>query len=120
MRGSRVFSTTSTTSTNSLGSRISQDAWNASFEVAAGSSAYATLACIPTWLTDFRADLPKIDVPLLVLQGAEDRILPIESTGRRLPELVSDMKLIEITGGPHNVCWTHSAEVNAALLEFLS
>jgi non-heme chloroperoxidase len=102
------------------GSRISDEAWNASFEVAAASSAYATLACIPTWLTDFRADLPKIDVPLLVLQGTEDRILPIESTGRRLPELVDDMELIEIADGPHNVCWTHSAEVNNALLAFLS
>ncbi|HEY6624055.1 MAG TPA: alpha/beta hydrolase [Acidimicrobiales bacterium] len=45
------------------GTRISDEAWNASFQVAAGSSAYATLACVPTWLTDFRDDLPKIDVP---------------------------------------------------------
>ena len=70
------------------GTRISDEAWNASFQVAAGSSAYATLACVSTWLTDFRADLPKIDVPLLVVQGTEDRILPIDATGRRLPELV--------------------------------
>ncbi|HWF15561.1 MAG TPA: alpha/beta hydrolase [Acidimicrobiales bacterium] len=101
------------------GTRISDEAWNASFEVASASSAYASLACVSTWLTDFRADLPKMDVPVLVLQGTDDRILPIESTGRRLPELVDDVKLIEITDGPHNVCWTHSAEVNAALLEFL-
>jgi non-heme chloroperoxidase len=45
------------------GTRISDEAWNASFQVAVGSSAYATLACVSTWLTDFRADLPKITVP---------------------------------------------------------
>jgi len=101
------------------GTRISDEAWNASFEVAARSSAYATLACISTWLTDFRADLPKIDVPLLVVQGTEDHILPIESTGRRLPGLVRGMEVVEIEGAPHNVGWTHPDEVNAALLAFL-
>jgi non-heme chloroperoxidase len=58
------------------GTRISDQAWQASFNVAAGASAYASVACIPTWLTDFRADLPQIDVPILVVQGTEDRILP--------------------------------------------
>jgi non-heme chloroperoxidase len=102
------------------GTRISDEAWNASFEVAAGSSAYATLACVSTWLTDFRADLPKIDVPLLVVQGTEDRILPIDATGRRLPELVKDIRFVEIEGGPHNVGWTHPDEVNGALMDFLN
>jgi non-heme chloroperoxidase len=102
------------------GTRISDEAVNASFQVAAGSSAYATLACVPSWLTDFRADLPKITVPVLVVQGSEDRILPIDATGRRLPALVKDVRLIEIEGGPHNVGWTHPDEVNKALLDFLA
>jgi non-heme chloroperoxidase len=101
------------------GTRISDQAWNASFQVAAGSSAYATLACVSTWLTDFRADLPKIDVPLLVVQGTEDRILPIDATGRRIPGLVKDVQFIEIEGGPHNVGWTHADEVNQALIQFV-
>jgi non-heme chloroperoxidase len=101
------------------GTRTSEQAWNASFQVAAGSSAYATLACVSTWLTDFRADLPKIDVPVLVVQGTEDRILPIDATGRRIPGLVKDVELIEIEGGPHNIAWTHPDEVNQALTEFL-
>ncbi|MCW3044409.1 MAG: Pimeloyl-ACP methyl ester carboxylesterase [Actinobacteria bacterium] len=101
------------------GTRISDEAWNASFQVAAGASAYATLACVPTWMTDFRADLPKIDVPLLVVQGTEDRILPIDATGRRLPDLVKDIRFIEVEGGPHNIGWTHPDEVNSALMDFL-
>jgi NAD(P)-dependent dehydrogenase (short-subunit alcohol dehydrogenase family) len=39
-------------------SRISDRAWQASFNVAAGASPFATYACVDTWLTDFRADLP--------------------------------------------------------------
>ena len=67
------------------GTRISEQALQASFNVAAGASPYATYACVDTWLTDFRADLPKIDVPVLVVHGTEDRILPFEATAKRLP-----------------------------------
>ncbi len=49
---------------NVLGdTRISDRAWQASFNVAVGSSPFATYACVDTWLTDFRADLPKIEFP---------------------------------------------------------
>jgi len=74
---------------------------------------------VPTWLTDFRADLPKIDVPTLVVQGAEDRILPIDATGRRLRTLMKDVTYQEIADGPHAINWTHADEVNRALLAFL-
>jgi non-heme chloroperoxidase len=100
--------------------RISDQAWQASFNVAAGSSPHATYACVGTWLTDFRADLPNIDVPMLVVHGTEDRILPYESTAKRLPDLVPNLKLISVEGGPHNIGWTHPEESNKALLEFLA
>jgi non-heme chloroperoxidase len=45
------------------GSRISDRGWQASFNVAVGSSPHATYACVETWMTDFREDLPKVDVP---------------------------------------------------------
>ncbi len=92
--------------------RISEPAWQASFDVAAGSSPFATYACVDTWLTDFRRDLPKIDVPVLVVHGTEDRILPYEATAARLPALLDDLKLVPIEGGPHNIAWTHPDEVN--------
>jgi non-heme chloroperoxidase len=100
--------------------RISEQAWQASFNVAAGSSPYASYACVATWLTDFRADLPNIDVPMLVVHGTEDRILPYESTAQRLPDLVADLRLVPVEGGPHNIGWTHPEECNKALLEFLA
>src|SRR5439155_18461356 len=99
--------------------RIGDAALRASFNVAAGASPHASYACVGTWLTDFRGDLPKIDVPTLVVHGTEDRILPIGATGRRLPALIKGVKFTEIDGGPHNIGWTHPDEVNRALLTFL-
>jgi non-heme chloroperoxidase len=101
-------------------SRISEQAWQASFNVAALSSPYASYACVDAWLTDFRGDLPKIDVPTLVVHGTADRILPIDATAQRLPGLIDDLKLVTVEGGPHNIAWTHPEEVNAALLDFLA
>jgi non-heme chloroperoxidase len=100
--------------------RISDRALQASFQVAAGASPFATYACVDTWLTDFRDDLPNIDVPTLVVHGTADRILPYDATARRLPGLIKDLRLVAVEGGPHNICWTHSDEVNTALLEFLA
>jgi len=101
------------------GTRISDRAWQASFNVAAGASPFATYACVDTWLTDFRGDLSEIDVPVLVVHGTEDRILPFEATAARLPALIPDCTLVPVEGGPHNIGWTHPEEVNGALLEFI-
>jgi non-heme chloroperoxidase len=99
--------------------RISDQAWQASFNVAVGSSPHATYACVDTWMTDFREDLPKIDVPTLVVHGTEDRILPFEATAGRLSGLIADVTVVPVEGGPHNIGWTHPEEVNGALLGFL-
>jgi non-heme chloroperoxidase len=101
------------------GTRISDRAWQASFNVAAGSSPYVSLVCVDTWLTDFRPDLAKIDVPVLVVHGTEDRILPFAATAARLPALIRDCTLVPVDGGPHNIGWTHADEVNDALLKFI-
>lgn len=52
-----------------LGTRLSEEALRNSWNVAAGASWYASSAAVPTWTTDFRADIPKIDVPALILHG---------------------------------------------------
>jgi non-heme chloroperoxidase len=102
------------------GTRISEQAWQNSFVVAIGASPYAAHACIDTWLTDFRGDLPKIDVPTLLLHGDADRNLPYAVTAARLPGLIKDLTVVTVEGGPHNIAWTHPDEVNEALLAFLS
>jgi non-heme chloroperoxidase len=101
------------------GNRVSEQAFHASWNLATGASAVAAVACIPTWETDFRHDLPRIDVPMLVIHGDADRILPFEKTGKRLPGLIKEMDLVVIEGGPHAISWTHAEEVNRALLQFI-
>src|SRR6476660_3172488 len=105
----------------SMPERLSEAALRASSQVADGSAPYATYACIDTWLTDFRDDLPKIDIPVLAIHGTADRVLPFAVTTARLrdEQLIADLTTVEIDGGPHNVGWTHPDEVNAALLSFL-
>jgi pimeloyl-ACP methyl ester carboxylesterase len=101
------------------GTLISDQAWQASWNLAVTASATAAVACISTWTTDFRDDLPKIDVPVLVIQGDADQVLPLGKTGQRLPALVKDARLVVVEGGPHAIPWTHAAQVNTALLDFI-
>jgi non-heme chloroperoxidase len=101
------------------GKLVSDQAFQASFNLAVAASGTAAVACIPTWETDFRGDLPKIDVPILVIDGDADRVLPFDKTGKRLPGLIKDVKLVVIEGGPHAIAWTHADQVNRALYEFL-
>lgn len=105
---------------DNLGTRVSDEVVRGSFIVAVQASATAVFACVDTWLTDFRDDLPKFDVPTLVVQGDEDRILPVSATGERLSALIPDVEFHVIAGGPHAVVWTHAEEVNAALIAFLA
>jgi len=102
------------------GTLVSDQAFQASFNIATSASATAAVACIPTWETDFRADLPRIDVPTLVIQGDADRVLPIANTGQRLPGMINDLQMVVIDGGPHAISWTHADEVNSALLKFMA
>jgi non-heme chloroperoxidase len=105
-----------------LGKRIGQDAVNASWTVAIGSAPVAASAVVPTWIEDFRTDVEKIreaSLPTLILHGTSDNILPIDATGRRFAKLVPDATYVELEGAPHGLLWTHTAEVNEALLGFL-
>jgi non-heme chloroperoxidase len=102
------------------GTRISDQAWQSAFNTALVASPLAAHDCIDTWLTDFREDVARIDVPTLLIHGTADRILPYEATAARLPALMKDLTFITVDGGPHNIAWTHPEVVNPALLEFLA
>lgn len=104
---------------DTLGSRISQEAVDASARVAAQAGNAAIAAAPLTWPTDFRGDIPAIDVPALILHGTADNILPIDATARRFRELLPDATYVEVEGAPHGLLWTHGDEVNEALLAFL-
>ena len=102
-----------------LGKRVSDQAVQSSWNLAAGASATASLACVATWYTDFREDLPRIDVPTLVMHGDADRILPIAASGLRTAKLIKGARLVVVKGGPHCITWTHAEIVNPELVDFL-
>ena len=102
-----------------LGTRVSDQVVQASWNVAAGASATASLACVPTWHEDFRKDLSRVDVPTLVIHGDHDRVVPLAAAGQRTAKLVKGARLVVVKGGPHCITWTHADEVNRELLSFL-
>lgn len=102
-----------------LGERISTEAVRDAWNTAVSASPAGAIACVPTWHTDFRADLPKIDIPVLVMHGTEDRVLPIEACGPRTAEMIQGSHYVPVEGASHGLCWTHADEVNAELLRFL-
>ncbi|MFB7949204.1 alpha/beta fold hydrolase [Kitasatospora phosalacinea] len=103
-----------------LGTRISEEAVRNSWNTAASGGSYAAAAAPSTWYTDFRADIPRIDVPALILHGTGDRILPVDNSGRPFHRALPSAEYVEIEGAPHGLLWTHAEEVNAALLAFLA
>lgn len=91
-------------------------AWN----IASTASPKATADCVNAWgRTDFRPDLGAIDVPLLVLHGDSDAIVPFEVSGKRVAEAVPGTQVVVVEGGPHGFNASHAAEFNRGLLEFL-
>lgn len=103
-----------------LGNGISQDVVDYSWNVATTASPIATYQSVDQWHTDFRKDLEKFDVPTLVIQGDQDRILPFESTGKLLPNLIKGSELLVLEGAPHGLPWSNADDVNKALLEFIA
>jgi pimeloyl-ACP methyl ester carboxylesterase len=101
------------------GKLVSDDVVRASWNVGAASSAKAFGDCVPAWLTDFRGDVARINVPTLVIHGDADRILPITATGIPLHESIKGSRLVVIQDGPHCTIWTHAEQVNAELVGFL-
>ena len=101
------------------GKRVSPQVVQLSWNVAVQASPKGTLDCVQAWLTDFRKDLARIDLPTLVIHGDADRILPIDATGRRTHEAVKGSRLLVVEGGPHGLIWTHADQVNRELVAFL-
>jgi non-heme chloroperoxidase len=101
------------------GSRVSDQAWQNSFYIALSASAHAAVGCVTACREDFRPDLAKITIPVLVIHGDQDRVLPYQATSSRLPALLNNTRSTLIAGGPHAIIWTHADEVNQALLDFI-
>ncbi len=101
--------------------KVSEAQRQYALSLAAVASPHATLECIKAFsYTDFRADLPKITVPTLVIHGDSDAIVPLEVSGQRSADLIAGAKLVVIKDAPHGVTVSHADEWSAAVLDFLS
>jgi non-heme chloroperoxidase len=84
------------------------------------SSQVAAYDCIKAFSeTDFNEDLKKIDVPLLVLHGEDDQIVPIDDAGRMTAKIVKGAVLKTYPAFPHGMCQIHAEVINKDLLEFI-
>jgi len=101
------------------GKKISDEVVRLSWNIGAGASPQGTLDCVSAWLIDFREDLKRIDIPVLIMHGDADRIVPFAASGKRMPDFIKGSRLVVIKGAPHGMNWTHAEEVNRELLNFL-
>jgi non-heme chloroperoxidase len=101
------------------GIQVSDQAWQNSYHVALTASAHAVLGSAAAWREDLRADLARITIPVLVVQGGQDRITPAPATGDGLSGLLRGARHVVIPDAPHTIIWTHADLVNRALLDFI-
>jgi non-heme chloroperoxidase len=69
--------------------------------------------------TDFTADLRQIDVPVLLMHGTDDQIVPVGASTQRAAKLIRDAQAIYYPGAAHGLMTTLQDQVNADLLAFL-
>jgi non-heme chloroperoxidase len=69
--------------------------------------------------TDFTEDLKSVDLPVLVMHGEDDQIVPFQLTGAKSVKLLKNGKLISYPGFPHGMPTTEAATINADLLAFI-
>jgi pimeloyl-ACP methyl ester carboxylesterase len=102
------------------GRLVSERVIEANWTVAIGASPIGTLACVDAWIEDIRKDIPRNDVPTMIIHGDDDRILPADATSRRQAKMIKNVKYVEIKGGPHGITWTRAEQINAELVPFLA
>ncbi|MEI4280989.1 alpha/beta fold hydrolase [Klenkia terrae] len=100
---------------------VSQAVRDHSADIAAYASPKGTYDCVVAFSgTDFRRDLEAFTIPVLVLHGDSDAVVPFEASGQRTAAAIPGAQTVVIEGGPHGVNASHPAEFNAALLDFLA
>jgi non-heme chloroperoxidase len=104
---------------NREGSKVSQGVRDAFWLMSMQAGMPAAYDCIKAFSeTDFRKELPKIDVPTLVIHGDDDQIVPLGVGGARSSKMIKGAELRIYKGAPHGLTATHKDQLNADLLEF--
>jgi len=69
--------------------------------------------------TDFTEDLKKIDIPVMVMHGDDDQIVPIGAAGLMSAKILKKATLKVYPGFPHGMCTTNADQINADVLAFI-
>jgi len=105
---------------NRPGAEVSQGLIQNWWRQGMAGSAKAQLDTITAFSeTDFTDDLKAIAVPVLVLHGEDDQIVPVDETARRAAALLPNGSLKTYPGLPHGLFATHPDVINADLLAFI-
>ncbi|TDL84269.1 alpha/beta hydrolase [Palleronia sediminis] len=84
------------------------------------ASPRATLSCIDAFgRTDLRPDMKAFDIPVLVVHGTGDSVVPIDVSGRRAAASIEGAELREYDGAPHGLIATHADRLSRDLVDFL-
>lgn len=100
-------------------SRVTDEAKHWSWVLGMKASFTGLVNCVDAWQTDLREDVKKIDIPVLVVHGDADRIVPIEHSGARMSALLQKPTYHVLKDAPHNFLLTHADEASKLLLAFL-
>ena len=69
--------------------------------------------------SDFNEDLRRVDVPMLIIHGDDDQIVPIDASAHLTARAVPGAELKVYPGASHGLFATHTEQFNADLLDFV-
>jgi non-heme chloroperoxidase len=105
---------------NRNGSNVSQGQLDLFWLMSCSAGFKAAYDCIRAFSeSDFNADLKKIDVPVMIIHGDDDQIVPINISAMKTSKILKNCTLNVYEGAPHGLTATHQDEFNADLLAFL-
>jgi len=85
------------------------------------SSAKATIDCVRSFsATDFRMDLEKIKIPVLIIHGDDDVVVPIKISGDKTAAIISHASYIIYHNAPHGLFITEKEKLNSDLVHFIT
>lgn len=105
---------------NREGASVSQGLINNWWRQGMAGGIKAQYDCITAFSeTDFSDDLKRINVPVLILHGGDDQVVPVEETAKAAIKLVKNGTLKIYPGLSHGFFATHPDRINADLLQFI-
>ncbi|RYJ44846.1 alpha/beta fold hydrolase [Flavobacterium beibuense] len=100
---------------------VSDDHLQHTLNMAMNSAGYATIKSMQAWsTTDFRRDLPKIKIPLLIIHGKADETVPIGGSADETAKYVPHSQYIVYDDAPHGLFYTHREKFNEDIINFIN